>query len=270
MNESPRRRAAYTAAPRRGIDHASALVDQNARFGALFDGTNWATPVPTCPGWTMLQLFRHVGRGDRWAAQIIRDHAGADLDPRLVRNGKPPTDLDGAIVWLHDCATDLLDAVTDIGTDTEVATFLGPRPARFWLRRRLHEATVHRADADIAMGRDPDLSPELAVDGIDEWIDRLLIEQRAAERPALPEGRTLALRASAAIYSQDWVLRGSQHGLELITLDDGAAQAADVVIVAPADQLFFTMVRRLPPTATGLQVGGDPGLWRHWLDYTPL
>jgi uncharacterized protein (TIGR03083 family) len=270
MNELPRRHAASTATPPRGIDHAAALVDQNARFGALFDGMNWVTPVPTCPGWTMLQLFRHLGRGDRWAAQIIRDRAGADLDPRLVRNGKPPADLDGAITWLRDSATDLLDAVAGIGPDTEVATFLGPRPARFWLRRRLHEATVHRADAEIAVGRHAELSSELAIDGIDEWIDRLLVEKRTAVRPALPEGRTLALHASATTEPQDWVLRGTQHGLELITLDDQAAQAADTVVVAPAHQLFLTMVRRLPPETTGLHIGGDPSIWRHWLDHTPL
>jgi uncharacterized protein (TIGR03083 family) len=270
MNEHPGRHPFTTAGPYDTVAYGAALLDQNARFGALFDGMNWATPVPTCPGWTMLQLFRHLGRGDRWAAQIIRDRAGADLDPRLVRNGKPPDDIDGAITWLHDSATDLLDAVTDIGPDTEVATFLGPRPARFWLRRRLHEATVHRADADIAVGRAPTLGSELAIDGIDEWIDRLLVEQRTAERPALPEGRTLALHASATTDPRDWMLRGNQHGLELIPLESHAAQAPDTVVVAPADQLFLTMVRRLPPEAISLHIGGDPRIWRRWLDYTPL
>lgn len=76
----------------------------------------------------MLQLFRHVGRGHRWAAQIIRDRVGADLDPRLERNGKPPQRFDDAIAWLHDSALELIDAVTEAGSDSTVNTFLGPGP----------------------------------------------------------------------------------------------------------------------------------------------
>ena len=33
------------------------------------------------------------------------------------------------------------------GVETPVWTFLGPRPANWWIRRRLHETAVHRADA---------------------------------------------------------------------------------------------------------------------------
>ncbi len=40
-----------------------------------------ATPVPTCPDWTLKQLFRHVGRGNRWAAQIVADRARRGARP---------------------------------------------------------------------------------------------------------------------------------------------------------------------------------------------
>ena len=62
------------------------------------------TPVSTCPGWTLKQLFRHVGRGNRWAAQIIAERRTEALDPRDVRDGKPPDDPDAAIDWLNDGA----------------------------------------------------------------------------------------------------------------------------------------------------------------------
>ena len=38
----------------------------------------------------------------------------------------------------------------------------------FWGRRRAHEAAVHLADAQLAAGRDVDLAPDVAADGVDE------------------------------------------------------------------------------------------------------
>jgi hypothetical protein len=52
-------------------------------------------------------------------------------------------------------------------------TFVGPRAAAWRTRRRLHETTVHRADAAIAVGAPYELRAELAADGISEWLERL-------------------------------------------------------------------------------------------------
>jgi hypothetical protein len=72
----------------------------------------------------------------------------------------------------------LLDAVSHVGgPEVIVATFSGPRPAQWWIRRLLHETTVHRADAALAVAEPYELAPEIAADGIDEWLGRL------AERP---------------------------------------------------------------------------------------
>jgi len=41
-------------------------------------------PVPTCPGWTFRQLATHVGRGHRWAAQIVATRAATPIPVREV------------------------------------------------------------------------------------------------------------------------------------------------------------------------------------------
>jgi hypothetical protein len=41
-----------------------------AELARIIDG-DLERPVPTCPGWTFRQLATHVGRGHRWAAQIV-------------------------------------------------------------------------------------------------------------------------------------------------------------------------------------------------------
>ena len=51
-----------------------------AELARITDG-DLERPVPTCPGWTFRQLATHVGRGHRWAAQIVAtraDHADPD------------------------------------------------------------------------------------------------------------------------------------------------------------------------------------------------
>ncbi|HEX3921664.1 MAG TPA: maleylpyruvate isomerase N-terminal domain-containing protein [Streptosporangiaceae bacterium] len=110
------------------MDYAAALTAQNQQLGELLAEADWSVPVPTCPGWTLLQLLRHVGRGDRWAAQIITDRADTSLDPRSVKDGKPPADAQGAIQWLAQSPPILLAAVQDIGPGTEVSTFTGRSP----------------------------------------------------------------------------------------------------------------------------------------------
>jgi len=111
------------------MDRAVALTAQGQELEELARDADWSVPVPTCPGWTLLQLLRHVGRGDRWAAQIITDRADTSLDPRSVRDGKPPADAPDAIRWLSQGPLILLAAVQDAGPGTEVATFTGPKPA---------------------------------------------------------------------------------------------------------------------------------------------
>jgi uncharacterized protein (TIGR03083 family) len=250
------------------MDYAAALIEQNYMLGELLRDADWSTPVPTCPGWTLLQLLRHVGRGDRWAAQIIADRADASLDPRLVRDGKPPADAPGAIRWLTESPAVLLAAVDAAGPRTAVSTFLGPRAAAWWVRRRLHEATVHRADAAIALGTAYELQAELAADGISEWLDRLTDEQGLGRPPSLPAGKSMTLRATDRLLTDNsWSVLGGSAGLQRA---GGQPASADVVLSGPATGLLLALLRRWSAEDAGVSVHGDAELWRSWLTLTPL
>ena len=76
------------------MDFRAALLEQTRAFGDLIRSGDRDTPVPTCGDWTLEKLFRHVGRGNRWAAQIIIERRNEPLDPRDVPDGRPPDDLD--------------------------------------------------------------------------------------------------------------------------------------------------------------------------------
>lgn len=250
------------------MDFRAALLDQTHDFGQLIRGTEPSTPVPSCPEWTLKQLFRHVGRGNRWAAQIIADRRTEPLAPRDVRDGKPPDDPDAAVEWLNQGAQLIIDAVDRVGSDTRVWTFLGARPCGWWIRRRLHEATVHRADAAIALGLDYDLSPELAADGISEWIERVSVQSRSEPLP-LKVGQTLHLHATddGLGPTGEWTITSDTvHGVTW-SHDHGKG---DVALRGPAKELLLAVVRRRAAAEGGVEVFGDAAVWDGWLAHTPF
>ncbi|MGB9306220.1 MAG: maleylpyruvate isomerase family mycothiol-dependent enzyme [Mycobacterium sp.] len=251
------------------MDFAALLLEQNRAFSDLVRNADEAKPVPTCPGWNLGQLIRHVGRGDRWAAQIVRDRRDDFLDPRSVEGGKPPPDPDDAMSWLHGGAQRLVDAVEFSGVETTVWTFLGPRPANWWIRRRLHEVAVHRADAAIALGTDFALAPDIAADAISEWLERVAI-QAGGDGAALPleDDDTLHLHATDPGLGEagEWTIRVADGG---ITWSHEHGKGT-VALRGGATELLLAMVRRVSVADTGIEIFGDDTVWQKWLERTPL
>jgi uncharacterized protein (TIGR03083 family) len=245
------------------LDHAAALYEQNRLLGELIREGDLAAPVPTCPGWTVRQLFRHVGRGDRWAAQIVTDRMDGPLDPRQVREGKPPEDTEGALHWLSGSAAAVVEAAAEAGVGTSVWTFLGPRPAPWWVRRRLHEATVHRADAALALGQDYTLEPALAADGIDEWLE--LLAARPGDGP-LADGVVLHLHATDPGLGErgEWTIDGTDGP---VRWSHGHAKGA-VALRGPATELFLAIMRRRAVDESDVELHGDAPVWTSWLERT--
>ena len=76
------------------------LRDCTAELARIIDG-DLERPVPTCPGWTFRQLATHVGRGHRWAAQIVATRATTPIPTREVADGKLPSDPAQHAPWLN-------------------------------------------------------------------------------------------------------------------------------------------------------------------------
>jgi uncharacterized protein (TIGR03083 family) len=251
------------------VDYAAAFLGENRAFSDLFHDADGTTPVPTCPDWSLEQLFRHVGRGDRWAAQIVRDRLDHALDFRSVEAGKPPPERADAISWFHGGAQRVLDAVEFSGAETPVWTFLGTRPANWWVRRRLHETAIHRADAAIAVGTDFVLAPEVAADGITEFLDRIMIEAGRGGVPLpLNDGNTLHLHATDAGLGEagEWTVNTTGDGLSW-SHEHGKGSVA---LRGGATELLLAMTRRTAAADAGIEVFGDDVVWQTWLDRTPL
>jgi uncharacterized protein (TIGR03083 family) len=241
----------------RDVDHAAALLEHNALLADAVGAADPGLPVPTCPGWTVRDLLTHVGRGDRWAAEIVR--TGEPLEFRDVPDGRPGDD---AGAWLAASPRTLLDAVAaDPGK--QVWTFLGPRPAAWWVRRRLHESTVHLADAVLAAGGDPALAPAVAADGLSEWLD--LVVARTGGAPLDP-GATMHLHATDEGLGHDgeWMVVEEAGA---VRWEHGHGKGA-VAVRGPASDLLLAALRRVPADHPRLQVLGDASVLTTWLART--
>ena len=245
------------------MDFRAALLEQTRDFGELIRDADPATPVPTCGEWTLKQLFRHVGRGNRWCTQIITDRRTEALAPREVRNGKPPEDLDAAIDWLNEGAQGLVDAVEQAGSNIKVWTFGGPHIPGWWIRRRVHEQTVHRADAVLALGREFDLPPDLAADGVSEWLALSVAQYKPIAR-----GQSLHLHATddGLGPTGEWSVVHDEEGLSWTY----AHGKSDVAVRGRAVDLLLAITRRRTAAEAGVEVLGDAEVWDAWLAGTPF
>jgi uncharacterized protein (TIGR03083 family) len=239
-----------------------------AELARIIDG-DLERPVAACPGWTFRQLATHVGRGHRWAARIVATRSAVPVSTRDVPDGKLPDDPARHGPWLKESADLVAEAVTAVG-DEPVWTFTGPRPARWWARRRAHEAAVHLADAQLAAGRDVAPAPWFAADGVDEWLGLVVASTAdpARARDLGGDGQTLHFHATDPGLSGtgEWLVTRTPSG---VTVAPGHAKA-DVAVRGPAARLLLVLTRRIPAGDPAVEVLGDQALLTHWLEHTPF
>jgi len=237
-----------------------------AELARIIDG-DLDRPVPTCPGWAFRQLATHVGRGHRWAAQLVATRAAAPVPVREVADGKLPEDPVRHACWLNGGADQVIEAVAAAGSDL-VWTMTGLRPASFWLRRRAHEAAVHLADAQLAAGREVDLACDLAADGVDEWLGLIAAGTAGPAGALRGDGQSLHLHATdpGLPDAGEWLITRTSSG---ITVRHGHGHA-DVAVRGPAADLLLVLTRRLPPSTPGVEIHGEQTLLTQWLQNTPF
>ena len=134
------------------VDFRAALLEETRAFGELIRTADPATPVPTCPD----------GRSGSCSATSAGETDGPRRSsPTGATKARPPRSTRRQAARRSRCRHRLAQRRRPAHPRLRrrrrrphpVWTFIGPRPRDWWIRRRLHEATVHRADAAIALGR---------------------------------------------------------------------------------------------------------------------
>lgn len=246
---------AYCDAAGREIDRMASAV----RAAAL------DTPVPTCGAWTLADLVEHTGEVHRWATRLVEVEAQARIpsgDMGLVL----PHARDDYADWLAAGGRPLVAALRRGDPDTPMWAWGADQHLRFWARRMLHETTVHRADAELALGHSPSIDADIAVDGLDELLENL--PRAAYFAPDVEklrgDGESLRFRAVDADVQWRVVLWPDRF-----TWDHEGGDATVTVATTAADLLLLAY-GRLSPDDTRFAVSGDQGVLTHWLDHSSL
>jgi uncharacterized protein (TIGR03083 family) len=189
---------------------------------------------------TVRDLVAHLGNVHAWATQIVRTN-DPDLD-----DVEPGGDLS---VWYSERAASLCAALAEVDPERPTWNFAGrPEVASFWVRRQLHEATMHTVDLDLACGAVPWVDPAIAEDGVLETFE--VFGPRMVQRGHLPR-----LDGPVAFTATD-----TGTTWTLVPVPDAAPRVADAaesvavgaLVEGTAQDLFTTLWKRTDATVLTL------------------
>ncbi|MFC8830203.1 maleylpyruvate isomerase family mycothiol-dependent enzyme [Streptomyces sp. NPDC057137] len=250
--------------------YCAELVVQTDLLRSDVRAADLTAPVPTCPGWSLGQLLRHVGGTHHWAEIVVRTRATSPVPEDLVNDVSAHADADPREMdaWVAEGATGLADALRAAGPAERVWTPGPGGTTAFWARRMLHEAVVHRADANWAVGAEFVVAEDLAADGIDEWMGfgtvPEVIEPRPGVPPLLGPGRTLHFRGPGA--APGWLVDLTGDAVACRRADGPAPEAAAVTVRAPLADLLLLLYGRRTAGDEVVEVDGDVRLLDLWVE----
>ncbi|MFJ7203388.1 maleylpyruvate isomerase family mycothiol-dependent enzyme [Streptomyces sp. NPDC098789] len=242
--------------------HVAAVAAQSARFVAAVKGADPATPVPSCPGWTLADLTRHAGSVQRWFCVLLRQRVQQPPTSRDVDLRLPEQDVDYP-EWLAESAAESAEVFATTDLDAPMWAWGLDQHARFWVRRMLFETVVHRADAELALGIAPRIDRALAVDGIDEFLTNLPFAAFFAPGTAALRGpdRTIGFHCTDGGDSR--LVRLRPDGFGLVT-DGSDAPEPDATVLGTSGDLLLLLYGRLDRTDERFQQRGDRELLALW------
>jgi uncharacterized protein (TIGR03083 family) len=126
-----------------------------------------AAAVPTCPGWTITDLTRHVAEVYLHKTRAMQDGVEPDpWPPAELADEEPLALLDRAYAGLgHEFATRKPE-------DPAGGWYIPDQTVGFWIRRMAQETVIHRIDAELGARQSVAPVPaDLAIDGIDELLE---------------------------------------------------------------------------------------------------
>lgn len=193
-------------------------------------------PVPTCPGWTVTELLRHVSYIHRWAARYLAEELTEMQAPvtevDIVTAGPTGEDL---FSYYEEGLGNLVTTIRDSSPDLTCWTIMSNgRPREEWARRQAHETTVHRADAELSahVAISP-VSTEFAMDGIDELLGGFFARDTAGEVLGVIGLRPTDSTDTWAIDLTDTRAHGRR-----------SPASATMWIDSPASELYFALWHR--------------------------
>jgi uncharacterized protein (TIGR03083 family) len=210
-------------------------------------------PVAGCPGWDVARLASHLGFIHRWARACALN-GEPPSDPRALEVGD--RDL---VEWFTEGAADLVATLSEIDLSGPTwHPFTVARVGGVWPRRQLHETTVHRWDAERAIGTPGPIDPEVASDGIDEYFEVAVPRLIARESIVVPDG---SLHVHCTDVAGEWLVwnDGGEYQMKR------AHEKGDAALRGPGEAILLRLWGRESDRADELSPVGDGSVLADWL-----
>ncbi|GHB60749.1 hypothetical protein GCM10010331_55570 [Streptomyces xanthochromogenes] len=259
----PRHAAPHGLAP---AIHCRAVLAESERFVAAVEGANLTAPVPSCPGWTLVDLIRHTGSVQRAFSGLLRLRVQERPLTRDTVLDLPAGD-DGYPAWLTGSAQVAGQVFADTDPDTPMWVWGADPHARFWMRRMLFETLMHRVDAELAVGLRPVIDPALAADGVDEFLVNLPFAASFAPKTAELRGKDETIRFRCTDRTDEWLvrLRPDGFGLDPHPAHAAGTDGADATVEGVAADLLLFLYGRLDLSADAVTTSGNDDLLQRWV-----
>jgi uncharacterized protein (TIGR03083 family) len=220
------------------VDYNDHLVRESARFENAIGQAAPDARVPSCPGWDADDLLWHLGEVQYFWGTVLLENVDGDEAEKLTP--QRPSGRAGLLEFYRRASDRLAGSLAAADPPARAWTWLAEdQTAGFIQRRQVHEALIHRVDAELTAGGRTPIDPELAVDGVDETL-RVMYGGCPAWGTITPEpGRTLRLRATDT--GDSWLVtlarftgtdpKGTSYDepdIHIAGADPGGAAAAEV------------------------------------------
>jgi len=242
-------------------EHITAVGKEARLLAQAAEQSGLDVDIPTCPGWDMRELLRHLSEIHLWAAaHVAQPHDKPWVDDLAELTVFWP---DLAVFWPND--NELINSYLDINAnlvhalesaplDVESFTFLpAPSPLAMWARRQAHETAVHRFDAENAAGTASGFDPVFASDGIDE-----LLAGFAPRRSEFPIESIETMVVHATDTNDHWQVTLAPDGITTVRGDG----PADVTLSGDASDLYLMLWNRGDDSS--VTITGDTELLDKW------
>ena len=212
--------------------------------------------VPSCPGWTVADLTEHLTSLLHWVRETAPRGVTDRPDPRVPPETRAPWP--EALEGLRRELIGTIETLEALEADLPAWNWAPqPKTAAFWQRRMAHEVSVHRWDAQEAVGRAVPVETKLAADGVMEVLDTYL----PAGRRKGPTDLHGVVHLIATDASYDWFVRLRGAGIALLdtgTILDSDDHHQQAEASGTASELLLTLWGRQPIET--VLASGDPRL----------